>query len=332
MILVTGASGLAGSNLVRSLLERKNPTRVLVYRDQRAIAGLDVESASGDVCELDDMIQVTKGVEVVYHLAAEISLEMDSWTKMNAINVLGTRNIVEACLQNGVRRLVYYSSIHALRQEPLDQPVDEMRPLVDTLAKQAGDKGLPPYDLSKALGEQEIRVGIAKGLDAVIVNPTGMLGPHDHKPSFLGQAILWMAAGKLPALVAGGFDWVDARDVAEGAIQAGQIGACGAKYILGGHWHSVREVASLVADFSGVPAPHFTAPLFLAEAAAPYIGRWSFLQEIQPLFNKVSLRALRSNRQISHALAERELGYSSRPLSETIHDTLSWFKDNGYFQ
>lgn len=332
MILVTGAAGLAGSNLVRSLLERGLSIRVLVYQDRKAIAGLDVETVTGDVRDLDGMIQVTKGIEVVYHLAAEISLEMNSWAQVNAINVIGTHNLVEACLRRGVRRLVYFSSIHALRQEPMDQPVDEKRPLVDTIATRAGKQALPPYDLSKAMGEREIRAGIAKGLDAVILNPTGMLGPHDYKPSFFGQAILWMAKGKLPGLVTGGFDWVDARDVADGAIRAEQLGACGAKYILGGEWRSLRDVCVLVAEYTGIPAPLITAPMFLAEATMPIMERWMRFRGGPPLFTRVSLRALRGNRRVSHALAEKELGYRARPLMQTIWDALNWFMDNGYIR
>jgi nucleoside-diphosphate-sugar epimerase len=276
------------------------------------------------------MARAMVGVEVVYHLAGSISLAMDSGPEVEAINVMGTRSVVAACLHRGVQRLVHFSSIHALRQDPFDQPVDETRPLVDADCSKAALIRIPPYDRSKAQGEREVQVGIARGLDVVILRPTAMLGPYDFKPSYLGQALILLARRKIPALVRGGFDWTDVRDVVAGALHAEQVAPSGSSYLLGGHWHTVRQMAELAASFSNQTAPLFTVPLGLADAFAPLMLMLARFNRSHPIYTRVTLRALRSNRLVDHARAEHELGYTARPLAETVRDTLTWFKENGY--
>lgn len=205
-VVVTGANGHVGANLVRALLAEGRSVRALVHHSRRALQGLEVELVEGDVRELASLQRAFEGAEVVYHLAAHISIRMNEWPLVEAINVLGTRNVVEASLQGGIRRLVHFSSIHAFNEEPHDKPVDESRPLKIPESPHAA-----PYDRSKAAGEREVRQGIERGLDAIIINPTAIVGPHDYYPSHFGQAILSLAQGNLPVLVPGGFNWVDVR-------------------------------------------------------------------------------------------------------------------------
>ncbi len=322
MFVVTGASGLVGGNLVRALLAEGRAVRAVVHRDRRALEGLSVEVVSGDVRDPVSLRRAFAGAEMVYHLAASISLEMGNWAELEAVNVQGTRNVVEACLGCGVGRLVHFSSIHALQQKPLDQLLDETRPPADS-------PDLPPYDRSKAAADREVRAGLERGLDAVILYPTAMLGPYDYKPSFLGGAVRLLARGWIPALVEGGFDWVDVRDVAAGALAAGRLAPRGAAYLLGGHWHSVREVAEMVARFTGRPAPFLTAPTWLAAAAAPAMVGLARLARQQPIYTRATLLALDSNHNVSSARAEAELGYRARPFAETVADTIAWFQAVG---
>ncbi len=321
-VVVTGASGHVGANLVRALIAKGRSTRSLVHVNRRAVEGLETEVVHGDLCDPESLCQAFNGAEVVYHLAANISLSMQGWTRLEQVNVAGTRNVVEACLRCGVRRLVYCSSIHALVQEPMHIPVDESRPLV-------ASRRWPPYDRSKAAAEKEVQRGIELGLDAVIINPTAIIGPYDYQMSYFGKAFLAMTQRKLPALVTGGFDWVDVRDVAAGAMLAGEKGKTGTKYIISGHWESLCNIMDMVAEISGVSPPGFVCPLWLARAGAPIFAALSHLNGKEPLYTSVSLRALKSNRQISHERATRELGYRPRPLRETLIDTLGWFKENG---
>jgi dihydroflavonol-4-reductase len=329
-VLVTGASGLVGASLVRALLAQGSEVRAMVHSDRRALAGLEVESFPGDVRDLASLERAMAGVEVVYHLAGYISLAVDPGPEMEAVNVLGTRHVVAACLRCGVRRLVHFSSIEALCQEPYNQPVDETRPLVDEGCSPAAQMKILPYELSKAQGEREVQAGIARGLNAVILYPTGILGPFDFKPSHQGQALILLATGKIPALVRGGFDWVDVRDVAAGALSAEQAAPPGGRYLLSGNWHTVRQVAELAASTNGHAASRITVPLGLAYAFAPLMLLLGHFSGRQPIYTRVTLRALRSNRQMSHARASRELGYSARPLAETVGDAINWFRENGY--
>jgi dihydroflavonol-4-reductase len=321
-VVVTGAAGHVGGNLVRALLARGRSLRALVHRDRRALEGLDVETVVGDVCDLGSLYRAFEGAEVVYHVAALISLSMGDWPRLEAVNVTGTRNVVEACLRCGVRRLVHFSSIHALVQEPLDVPVDESRPLVES-------RGSPPYDRSKAAGEREVRRGIERGLDAVIVSPTGMIGPYDFRPSHFGQVLLALGQRRLPALVDGGFDWVDVRDVVAGAMRAEECALAGAKYLLSGHWASLRDLAVLTEEITGARAPRTAFPMWMARVGVPFGTHFTRLDGNHPLYTRFSLRALRGNPQVSHRRATRDLGYHPRPLRETLEDTFQWFAETG---
>jgi dihydroflavonol-4-reductase len=321
-VVVTGASGHLGVNLVRALVAQKRPVRALVHINRQTVEGLGADILPADIGDTDSLCRAFEGAQVVYHLAATISLLKHDWKQIEEVNVIGTRNVVEACLHCGVKRLVHFSSIHAMMQTPLNVTIDETRPLVESLKSAS-------YDRSKAAGEKEIRHGIEKGLDAVIINPTAVIGPYDYQPSHLGTAILSIANSKLPALVEGGFDWVDARDVVEGAIQAEKIAPTGSKYLLSGHWVSLRDMAKMVQEISGASLPGFTCPLWLAHLGAPFVTGYNLMLKKRPIYTAASLKALNSNPFISHEKATRELGYQPRPLQDTLYDTLKWFGECG---
>jgi dihydroflavonol-4-reductase len=201
--------------------------------------------------------------------------------------------------------------------------VDESRPLVDS-------QHSSPYERSKAAGEQEVRRAIGLGLNGVILSPTAIIGRCDFRPSHFGQALLSLASGSLPALVAAGFDWVDVRDVVEAALNAEERAQAGARYLLSGHWLSLPEVAALTEEITGVRAPRVVCPMGLARLGVPLASLWAALTGGRPLYTSVSLKALREgNRDVSHARASRDLGYVPRPLRETIKDTLEWFQRTG---
>ncbi len=321
-VVVTGAAGHLGANLVRGLIAQGQRVRVLVHQDRRAIEGLDVEVVEGDVCDVSSLRSAFAGAEIVYHAAAHISLLRGEWSRCQAVNATGTGNVVEACLHGGVRRLVHFSSIHALERQPLDLPVDETRALVDS-------RDRSPYSCSKAEAERAVQRGVARGLDAVILNPTAIIGPHDYKPSHFGQVLLALARGRLPALVDGGFNWVDARDVVWGALRAAERAPSGARYLLSGHWVALRDVAAIVEAIVDVPAPRLICPLRLAVLGAPLATAGARLVGKRPLFTSFSLEVLRGHRFVSHARAAQELGYHPRAFTETIADTLRFFAERG---
>ena len=319
MIVITGASGLIGANLVRALLAEGGGggVRALVHRDRRALQGLDLELVQADLSDQVSLESAFRGADLVYHLAASISLSMDSWDRVAATNLEGTRRVVAACQACGVRRLVYFSSIHTRQQAPLDQPLDESRPLLD-------DPEAPPYERSKAAAERAVQQAAAQGLDVVTIIPTAVIGPYDFKPSYIGKALLLLARGHLPALVSGGYDWVDGRDVAAGAMQAARLAPAGSSYILSGHWQSIPAVARQVDRLTNRRLARPVVPLKVADWAAPLMTHIGRLNGSEPLYTRAMLTALTSNHQVSCAKAARELGYAPRPFAQTLEETLDW--------
>ena len=309
-----------GGVLIRSLLRRGDQVAALVSRDRRALQGLDLKEVEGDVTDPASLDRAMSGCQVVYHLAARIALAGDPHGLARRVNVNGTRQVVQACLRNGVRRLVHFSSIHALDPRPLHATVDEDRPLQLRRSALA-------YDRSKALAELEVLAGVERGLDAVILNPCSVIGPLDFKPSPLGELLLWLCRGRLPSLVAGGFSWVDVRDVAHAALAACHTGRAGQRYILSGHWLPLVELTRMVARAAGVHHPRLTCPTWLARIGAPLGDAYSRITGARALYTSDSLRAMEGYRHLSRARAERELGYKVRPLEETTRDIFNWFRE-----
>jgi len=318
---VTGATGHVGANLVRALLDDGRRVRAINRTRGPALDGLDIEFVAVDVLDAHALRRAFEGVDVVYHLAAMISVAGDPDGLVRATNVDGVRNVADAALDAGVRRLVHCSSIHAF---DLDRPG-----IVTEDSPRARGMHLPPYDRSKAEGEDELRRAVDRGLDAVIANLTAVLGPCDFGPSRMGAVLLALARRRLPALVEGGFDWVDVRDVCTGMIAAESKGRTGENYLLAGHRVPIVEVAALAAAATGVRAPRFAAPMWLAQGTAPAGLWWSRLRGSDPLFTPESLHALRKDPVVSTAKAAEELGYEPRPLRDTVADSYAWFRTRG---
>jgi len=324
-VVVTGANGLVGANLVRTLLDEGRSVRALVYKDRRALEGLEIEEITGDVSDLDSLCRAFEGAVVVYHLAAYVSIHMYEWSICRAVNLVGTRNVVDACLQTGVRRLIHCSSLAAFEQKPLEFPVDETRGLIAVESQKH-----PPYDRSKAGGEIEVRKGIAKGLDAVIVNPTAIVGPYDFRPSHFGKGIMDFLNRRIPAGIAGGVDFVDVRDVVIGATRAEKMAPSGEQYLLSGHWHSITELFKMMAEISGVAGPRLQIPMWLARLVLPFVPYYDKLRGNTPRLTRATLLELQSNKNQNNEKATRELDYHPRPLYETLADTINWFRSNGF--
>jgi len=169
---------------------------------------------------------------------------------------------------------------------------------------------------------------MARGLDGVIVHPSAVLGPNDFAPSRTGQVLIKLAQRRLPALTPGGFDWVDVRDVVDGMLAAETRGRSGESYLLSGHWHSVRELAEMAGEITGVAPPRLTVPFWLARSGAPFVTGYHRIFGGEPLYTSESLRAVRTGHRIDYAKAAKDLDYAPRPLRVTLRDTYEWFADN----
>ena len=326
MKVVTGATGHIGGVLAAALAVRdgERNVRALVHRQLELATDDRIECVQGSLLDRGSLVSAFAGADVVFHTAAVVSIDRSQADEVATTNVRGTHNVVEAALECGVKRLIHFSSIHAFNHFPLEEPLDESR-------GPAGGPHASSYELSKVGGEREVRRGIDKGLDAVILNPTGVVGPPDLRPSHMGQFFLDLYHRKLPALVAGGYDWVDVRDVAAAALSAETRGRSGARYILAGGWHTMREVSRLARQVTGVAAPRMTLPRPVARAWAPFQIAWDRLNGRRPLYTADAITTLGSaNTRISSARAQAELGFRSRPLADSIRDIYGWFDEHGY--
>ncbi len=323
-VVVTGATGHVGGNLVRTLLERGETVRVLVHRTRDALADLDLEFIQGGVNDTEVLRRAFEGASTVYHLAAMISIVGDPDGRVFRTNVDGARTVATVAREVGVGRLVHFSSVHAFdHSRPGEITEDTPRVVNDPERNFA-------YDRSKAMGEAAVREQVELGLDAVIVHPSGVIGPHDYGPSRFGKALLTMARGRMPALTPGGYDWVDARDVVATAIAAADRGRTGQSYLLTGRYVALTEIAERVSAITGARAPLFTVPLGLAQAVAPVGAAVARALKAEPLFTDESLSVLNTGVRFNHSLAANELGHAPRDFGATLTDTLRWFHEAGH--
>ena len=205
--------------------------------------------------------------------------------------------------------------------------MNENNVLVSNVQGEGGD-----YDYSKAMADRLVRDCADDTLRTRIIYPTAVLGPNDFRLSLFGTAILKMARGRLPALVSGGYNWVDARDVAWGAVEVAETGTSNERYILSGHYVGLSEVADIIAGLAGVPAPGFSCPLWLAMLTSPLVGFWARLRGQTPLYTRYSLSVLAENKTISHALATQNLGYKPRPFRISMTDALRSYTEHGHLE
>jgi len=322
---VTGASGHVGGTLVRELLNQGVPVRVLARKDTRSFSGLKVDVRKGDILDPSAIDSFVQGCSHVFHFAALVSLDSKDDKMIFRVNIEGTDNIIRACMKHNVKRLIYCSSIHAFSPYPVHMPTDENRELIHK-------KGMLMYDYTKAESERHIIKAVNEGLDGVIVNPAGIIGPYDYKPSYIGSTIIAFINRSFPALVGGGFNWVDVRDVAKGSILAARKGKKGERYILGGIWVSIKDLALTVKQVTGCRIPSITVPLWLARIGVPFIKTFFYIKGKKPVYTRESLYSLQHHRFLSDQKARRELGYSTLPFIKTINDTCGWFIENGYIK
>ena len=324
MNLVTGATGHVGNVLVRRLVEEGAPVRALVLpRDDCAsLHGLQIEKMEGNVLEPASLDLAMEGVDTVYHLAGIISIVPGAEALMRCVNVEGVRNVAAAARRAGVRRLVHVSSIHAFSRLAAGEVVTESTPLA--LANAAGS-----YDQTKAEGTLVLREAIQQGLDAVVIHPTASIGPHDYLGSELGKAMLGFSHRHPQLLVRGAYDFIDVRDIVQGMLLARELGRSGDAFILSGTYATIPQLSGLVQQIAGVHTGRLVLPNCIAMVFARLMQHVYALTATTPQFTPYSLRTLYDNARFSSRKAREQLGFRTRPLAETIQDTLLWRRGLG---
>ncbi len=319
MWLVTGATGHVGNVLVRKLLERGEKVRALILpgESRESISGLKVEAVEGDILNLDSVFESMRGIKGIFHLAGVISIMPGANPFVHKVNVDGTKNILRAAMEKGITKLIYTSSIHAIQRVE--------NGVIDEALSYDMDNPYGAYDRSKAEATLEVLNAAHSGLEAVVACPTGVIGPYDFRGSMMGAVIHDAAVAKPTLYVDGAYDFVDVRDVADGLISAAENGKRGESYILSGQKISVRYLLETVREITGKHFFQLKIPFDLAKFAAIFTPMYYRFANATPRFTPYSLEVLKSNSNISHAKATRELGYSPRTLYESIKDTVMWF-------
>jgi nucleoside-diphosphate-sugar epimerase len=318
-IAVTGATGHIGNTLSRELLHKGHTLRILARNPESIPFNGDFEIFRGHLFDEESIDNLLSGCDMLIHLAAIISINPGKRDLIFKTNINGPEKMIEGCLKNGVKKIIHVSSIHAHRSTHASQVINE------SSEYETSDKSA--YDYSKYRGEQLMLKAREKGLKTVIVNPTGVLGPHDYKPSLSGRMIMDVYNGKMPFIISGGFDWVDVRDVAKAICSIIDKNIENDKFIIPGHWVSLREMSHLICQEKNRKYAGFTLPIWLAFAGIPFIRLWSSLTGKEPLYTKMSLRTIKfSSRKISRQHAKEILDYETVSFQKSIHDTVEWFK------
>jgi dihydroflavonol-4-reductase len=319
--LVTGASGFLGWHVVQVLRQRGIPVRALV-RKPETVKDLDAEVVQGDLRDASSVERATTGCGLVFHVAADYRLWVRNPSEMFRSNVDGTRNVLEAARQAGVERVVYTSTVGCIGFVKGGLG-DETTPV--TFAEMSG-----PYKQSKYQAEQAALEYARAGLPVVIVNPTTPVGEHDVKPTPTGKTIVDFLRGAMPAYIDTGLNVVDARETAEGHWSACERGRVGERYILGSENLTLRQIFETLSAISGRPAPTTRIPWVLAWLAGACSTGLANLTGKEPRVPIAAVQMARKKMWVTHAKAERELGFHPSPAGVALRRAAEWFQSNGY--
>ncbi len=331
LAFVTGATGFLGSHVAQALGEQGAELRLLVRptSDLRNIEGLNGDRVVGDLRDSASVEKAVAGCDVVFHVAADYRLWVRDPAEMYRSNVEGTRFLLEAARKQGVRRVVYTSSVatmgfdagHGSRN---GRVADEESPV--TLADMIG-----PYKRSKFMGEQVAIEAAKSGLDVVIVNPTTPIGERDIKPTPTGRIVVDFLKKKFPAYVETGLNLVDATECARGHIQALEKGRSGERYILGGENLTLKQILDRLAAITGLKSP--TVKLPYAFALATGVVDEMVTGRLLGREPRATIDAVRMGRKmmfVTSAKAECELGWRTVPVDAALRRSVEWFRANGY--
>jgi dihydroflavonol-4-reductase len=324
-VFVTGASGFVGNHLARVLVDRGDEVRCLVRSSSpRDLLGdLDVELYTGDLRDAESLRAGIRGVDVVYHCAADYRLFVPDPEAMYACNVDGTQNVLQVSAECGIERLVYTSTVGALGLHGDERPADETTPV--SIHDMVGH-----YKRSKYLAERIAERWAGKGFPVVIVNPSAPVGDGDVKPTATGKMIVDFLNGKVPAYVDTGLNLVDVRDVAIGHVLAAERGKPGDKYILGNRNMTLKAIFTMLSELSGRPAPRVRMPHWVPMVFAALDTTWARLRGAEPGVSLDSVRLSRKKMFFDTGKAVRELGVPQTPVEEALRRAVTWFRDHGY--
>jgi|GEM_PF-184241 len=328
--IVTGATGFLGNTLIKKLVAKGETVHALVRnkeKAERALKDLPIDIFYGDVLDAKSLPQLFASSKpnpeyVVVHTAAVVLIDgnKDDIAFMRRVNIEGTQNVVRACLKHQAK-LLHISSVHAIAEPKKRAQTHETLVFDSTKIKGA-------YAKSKAEATQYVLNAIKnRGLDAIVLHPSGITGPGDYTGTHLAQLVTDYLAGRIPAATKGGYDFVDVRDVCDGILAAEEKGKLGECYLLTNRYYPVIEVLGMLYEITGYKKITKVLPMWLAQLGVPFIAMRAKAKNQRPLYTRYSLYTLKSNSNYSHQKAATQLGYAPRDLRESLTDTLAFLAD-----
>jgi len=328
--LVTGGTGFVGSHVARLLVNNGIPVRALARKGSRLdnLVELELQQrlkiVTGDLRNPESLRTAMEGCDTLYHVAADYRLWSRNPDELFKSNVEGTRAILQAASDAGIRKIVYTSTVGALGIPHDGSPGSEDTPVSES-------DMIGHYKRSKFLAEREAQIFADSGLPVVIVNPSTPVGENDIKPTPTGKIIVDFLNGKIPAYVDTGLNLVDVHDVAQGILLAAERGTPGERYILGNQNMTLKEMLETLAKLTGRRAPAIRLPYFVAWAA---VGIENII--VDRVFGKEPAHPFEGVKMARHQMffdaskAVRVLGMPQSSVEDALKRAVDWFTANGY--
>lgn len=325
LYLITGAAGHLGSALVHKLFELGKSIRILILDKEKNIPEGVIEVVYGDVRNKESLSKFFENPEkkdlIVIHCAGIVTIASRYLQNVYDVNVSGTKNIVDLCVEHKVKKLVHVSSVHAIPEKEKGKTVCEC-------SEFNPDDVHGLYAKTKSEATNYVLAAAGRGLDVSVVHPSGISGPYDNGRGHITTLVIDYYKRRLTSGVGGGYDFVDVRDVADGIISCCDKGRSGECYILSNKYFTIREILFMLHKITGKKEIKRFLPLWFVRFTAPFAELYYRILKQQPLFTAYSIYTLNTNAVFSHEKATKELGYTTRDMKVTLTDTINWLKEH----
>ncbi len=321
---ITGGSGYLGQNLLEALHDSKFSGKILIHEKKLISIPPRFSQIPGDVREINSLRELFTDIDVAIHCASIVSATDKMNTDLMETNVNGTKNVIHACIEKKVKRLIYIGSsqAHIINQAEV---LSEKSPLVD----ENNHKGAP-YDLTKMLAQREV-LAARYQIEVVVIGPAGLLGPVEAQLSLFGKTVIQMYRGQLPALIEGGYHWIDVRDVVTTIIKALDAPCAGEVFLLAEDRITIKEIADITHECGGKKPPLLILPISLLRFILPVINFFAKFFGIQPPYTRSYLLTLQSPiKRIDNSKVKKMLNIKFRRSRQSLKEMVQWFKDNDY--